>query len=48
MLVGKGKKRYICWGIGKKWVDEKKRVERKIKGGLSGICHMCHIMQGDL
>ena len=27
MLVGKGKKRYIWWG-----------VERKIRSGLSGIC----------
>ena len=38
MLVGKGKKRYIWWGIGKQWFNEKKRVERKIRSGLSGIC----------
>lgn len=33
--MGGGKKRYLM-GIGKKWVDEKK-IERKIKSGLSGI-----------
>ena len=34
--MGGGKKRYLM-GIGKKWVDEKEKIERKIKSGLSGI-----------
>ena len=47
MLVVKGKKRYICWGIGKKWVEEKKKSRKKNKSWvnwyMSYVSH--HVMR---
>ena len=42
MLVVKGKKRYICWGIGKKWVEEKKKSRKKNKRWVNWYMSYVH------